>query len=514
VVLLIDVSQSMAAADADPDRATVARESALSLIKSMSRRVGDRAAVVAFATRGEIRCPMTENLGAVVDAVESSRPGTISPAGSDIAAGLERAIELLGPIEPAEGRSIVLFSDGEDHDGAWTAWLEKLARLHVPVHVVAIGDRTRAELVPSGSSPEPLFYGGKVVTSQRDDQTLIRLARETGGAFVDAGLRSIDLGRLDRERIEPAARLTREVRRTQERADRSAIPLLAGLLCLVPWKDVLGKRRGPILLGLAAVVVIPGAHGPRGDGANLIRNGVEAFRKGDLPSALARFEEAAQADPGHVLPRYNAAEALFALGRYAEAEARYLEALERSDRPLMTKKIHYGMGNARVALGAYRRAVGSYDHVLSVREADRSEASLRVDAAENRAFALDLLRRMESTTPTAAPAEGNRPEQTTRPPSEPQQATPEDVDNPLKGSTTPSEVDQGGESPADSAPRSPREKSQGTGSGVEKGAVNSSTRTRSPDERLADSVARIRDAQKSSLPPGQSTGTISDEKPW
>jgi hypothetical protein len=158
--------------------------------------------------------------------------------------------------------------------------------------------------------------------------------------------------------------------------------------------------------------------------------------------------------------------------------------------------------------------VDSYDRVLAGRESDRSEASLRIDAAENRAFALDLLRRMESTTPTEAPAEGSRPEQTTRPPREPQQAAPEKLDNPSEGSSSPTEVNQGGESPADNAPRSPREKSQETGSGIEKGAVASSTQARSPEERLADSVARIREAQKSSLPPGQSTGTDSDGKPW
>ena len=51
VVLALDVSRSMAARDAVPDRLGAAIESAESLLKGIGREEGDRVAVVAFAGR-------------------------------------------------------------------------------------------------------------------------------------------------------------------------------------------------------------------------------------------------------------------------------------------------------------------------------------------------------------------------------------------------------------------------------------------------------------------------------
>ena len=80
VVLMVDVSRSMAAEDAVPNRLGVAIEDAESLVTALARGPANRAAVVAFAGRGVLRCPLTENLGAVLDALHRLRPGRCGPA--------------------------------------------------------------------------------------------------------------------------------------------------------------------------------------------------------------------------------------------------------------------------------------------------------------------------------------------------------------------------------------------------------------------------------------------------
>src|SRR5262249_29225968 len=81
---------------------------------------GERAAVVAFAGRGAARCPLTENLGAVHAVLAALRPGEIQPGGTDLAAGLDAALDAFDDQETTGGRTIVIFSDGEDHVGAWS----------------------------------------------------------------------------------------------------------------------------------------------------------------------------------------------------------------------------------------------------------------------------------------------------------------------------------------------------------------------------------------------------------
>src|SRR4051812_49065170 len=93
VVLLVDVSRSMGAQDAVPDRLGVAVEAAGSLLGALGRGSGNRVAVVAFAGRGRLRCPLTENLGAADDVLRALRPGEVLPGGTDLGAGLEAALE-------------------------------------------------------------------------------------------------------------------------------------------------------------------------------------------------------------------------------------------------------------------------------------------------------------------------------------------------------------------------------------------------------------------------------------
>ena len=80
VVLQIDVSRSMGAEDAVPNRLGVAIEAASSLLDALAGDSSNRVAVVAFAGRGVVRYPLTENLGAVKEVLRGSSPAKCSLA--------------------------------------------------------------------------------------------------------------------------------------------------------------------------------------------------------------------------------------------------------------------------------------------------------------------------------------------------------------------------------------------------------------------------------------------------
>ena len=50
----------------------------------------------------------------------------------------------------ADGRTIILLSDGEDHAERWEVLMEELRQAGVVVHSVAIGDAEQGHAVPSG----------------------------------------------------------------------------------------------------------------------------------------------------------------------------------------------------------------------------------------------------------------------------------------------------------------------------------------------------------------------------
>jgi Ca-activated chloride channel family protein len=410
VILAVDVSRSMGAEDAVPSRLAVAVEAAESLVNALAREPANRAAVIAFAGRGVLRCPLTENFGAVLDALHRLRPGAVRPGGTDLGSALDTALEAAATDEHAQGRAVVIFSDGEDHADRWGSRLERLREHGIAVHTVAIGDADHGHPVPVATSAQPLMYRGEPVRSRRSDTVLDAIARGTGGMILRLGLTSANLGTLYRTRIEPAARTRREAMHPGGRAERFPIFLCAALVLLVagcwppargwnwalPWTwfwrlSVKNEGRASLLIALTGLTI--GAGGGRATGrtdsaAQAIAHGLAAYQAGRLDQALAAFEAAIPLAPRSPVPRYNAAAASFQLGRFAEAHRYYLEARARAGRALCTK-IDFALGNTSLALGDLPGAVRAYDACLASTQRGAALDAVRNDAAINRRFALE-----------------------------------------------------------------------------------------------------------------------------
>ncbi len=349
--------------------------------------------MVAFAGRGVTRCPLTENLGAVVEALRALRPGDVRPGGTDLGAGLDEAVARFDEAGRAGGRTIVVFSDGEDHAGTWGAAFGRLRDSGAVVHAVAVGDDARGHPVPSGRGSGTLSFRGSPVLSRRSDAALEGLARATGGAIVRLGLASGDLGPLYLARIAPGERRAREATRPPERAERYGLFVLAALaIGLVGSYPRRGRWPGPRRLVAAAALAAIGASAQGGTPREAVAEGRAAFAAGRFDEALAAFERAVALDPGGAVPRYDAAAALFRLGRFPEAMARYGEARERADRRLRTK-IDYALGNTALAQGDPLAAIRHYDACLASTAPGADLVAVRRDAAINRRFAEEKARR-------------------------------------------------------------------------------------------------------------------------
>jgi Ca-activated chloride channel family protein len=516
VVLLVDDSLSMAAHDAVPDRLGVAVEAATSLVARLGREAGNRVAVVAFAGRGVLRCPLTENLSAVEDTLRSLRPGDVRPGGTDLAAGLNTALDALGSRgqqpEHAGGRTVVLFSDGEDHGGSADTMAQRAGAAGVVVHTVAIGDAEHDHPVPLPGGEGTLSYRGAPVRSRRTDTALAAIAEATGGALVPLGLAAADLGELYLQRIEPVARQKRLVFRPSERAERFGWFVLAALVLGLRGSWQGHHRREPRaglplrLVGLVVLVgvgVNAGAAKQTGDqtvGATLaqaVEAGRNAYGSGRWADALAAFERAAALDPRAAVPRYDIAATLFQMERYAEAADAY--ALARAGAgAALRMKTDYGLGNTALALGDVPSAIAHFDACLASQAPGADLDSVRRDAAANRRFAV------ESAQRNPAPPSSERGSPTARRPRPPQS----DHEDPSpREAHAPGQT--GGADGAGQGTQGRRGKGGAGGSGA------APPDTGSPEDRLDSALERVRESRHhrlaESAPPDPSR---TDRKEW
>jgi len=196
IIVAIDVSRSMHAEDIAPSRMAKARFELKNLIDKLR---GDRIGIVPFAGDAFLQCPLTTDYGTAKMILDAIDVGVIPEPGTAIG----RAIEIASKgFTTSEGRAkvILLLTDGEDNEGSALPAAKAAAEEGIIIYTIGIG-------TPTGV-PIPTFdrYGnrtgyirnsaGEIVTSRLDEETLQRIAMETGGKYYPARPGSAELNEI------------------------------------------------------------------------------------------------------------------------------------------------------------------------------------------------------------------------------------------------------------------------------------------------------------------------------
>lgn len=245
VVLVVDTSLSMAAEDLAPGRLRWAQHAAASLTRQLQ---GDRVALVTFAGEATLACPLTIDGGAIRLFLEALDVQSVSVPGTALARALELAERTLGGGEASageRGRAVVLFSDGEDHEGGLDDALARLHRAGVVVHAVGCGTTRGAPIPLRDASGQLTEYKkdreAKVVTTRLDESLLQHVALETEGRYYRATSTEMEVTEIVRALSGLQAGELGAVQRTRYE-ERFQLPLLVGWIALVA-EGLLGDRR-------------------------------------------------------------------------------------------------------------------------------------------------------------------------------------------------------------------------------------------------------------------------------
>jgi Ca-activated chloride channel family protein len=233
VVLVLDTSASMRAADVSPSRFALARQAALSLVGHLG---SDRVALVSCEGDAQALVPLTLDAAAVGLFLDAIEPGMGAKPGTSIAAGIAAAAELFPP-GPGGGRHLVFFSDGEDLEGGLDAAIARAKAEGITIHTVFVGapSGTGAPVPDVDAAGRTSGYkadaNGQPVLSKPNPALMRRLASETGGSFTEVSSLRTDLEGVARQIDLGARRPMSEVLLTL-REERFQIPLGAAVAAL------------------------------------------------------------------------------------------------------------------------------------------------------------------------------------------------------------------------------------------------------------------------------------------
>lgn len=181
IMMVVDVSQSMAAEDFKPDnRLAVAKQTIKSFV---SRREADRLGLVVFGGEAFTQCPLTSDntvLLNIIDQVSLGMAGDGTAIGMAIATAINRMKD-----SQAKSKVMILLTDGESNRGEIDPITAASLAEEMGIKIYTIG------VGKEGGAPIPYIdpVMGKVYSSQMtylDEEPLKDIAKKTKGRYFRA----------------------------------------------------------------------------------------------------------------------------------------------------------------------------------------------------------------------------------------------------------------------------------------------------------------------------------------
>lgn len=179
VIVALDVSKSMLATDIQPDRLTRAKQLVTRLTDKMQN---DRVGLIVFAGRAYLQVPLTVDYSAMKMMLQNVSPDMVPTQGTVISEAVEMAINSFSQKE-RKYKSLIVISDGEDHDENAIAKIKEAAETGVTVHTVGIGSPQGSTIFDPATKGVKMDENGNPVISKLNENALRQMAAVGNGTY-------------------------------------------------------------------------------------------------------------------------------------------------------------------------------------------------------------------------------------------------------------------------------------------------------------------------------------------
>ena len=361
LVLVLDLSASMLAADVQPSRISRARQKILDLLEL---RVEGVTGLVVFAGDAHVVTPLTDDARTIANLMPALSPNIMPLPGANATSGIEAAANLL-ITAGAQGGQILLMTDGLPGFDTVRA-KNALESSGAALAVMAIGTKAGAPIpLPNGGFLKD--DTGEIVIPTLDRQAIDQIASTLNAPVEQISLDERDIKSLTRRNNLAAQGELDLARQTDAWQDQGF--WLAALVALL----LLPAFRKGALVSLLLLVVMQSETSQAAEWEDLWltpdQQGAQRLAAGDASGAAERFDQS---------PWRGMAE--FEAGAYDRAAGSF--ASEPSADGL------FNQGNALAMQGDLRGAINAYERSLSLQP--NAE-----DAVANRDFIQSLLDQQE-----------------------------------------------------------------------------------------------------------------------
>lgn len=181
IAIAMDVSKSMLATDLAPSRLERAKQFVNKLMDEMP---DDRVALILFAGKAYMQMPLTTDHGAAKLFVSAAGPDAVPQQGTVISDALEISTRAFSSTDK-RFKSIILISDGEDHDNEAGKKAKDLAEKGVMVNSVGVGSAEGSVIIDPATGENKKDEYGNTVISKLNEGVLKTVAANTNGIYIN-----------------------------------------------------------------------------------------------------------------------------------------------------------------------------------------------------------------------------------------------------------------------------------------------------------------------------------------
>ncbi len=239
VVICLDISRSMLAADARPSRLDAARASIDALLAHAD---GTRFGLVLFAGDAQLRVPLTRDRSSFRQLLALAEPADAMQGGTDLGKAIDVARDALSRDQGRAG-VVLLVSDGEDLRGRGLAAAKLCRERGLVVHALGLGTALGSKILIEGQVGFLRDRGGAEVVTTLDPAGLQQIARAAGGQYRTQAAPAETLPDLHDQHIVPMARAADQEDERRRRRNGYQLPLLLATLLWLAELFLLERRR-------------------------------------------------------------------------------------------------------------------------------------------------------------------------------------------------------------------------------------------------------------------------------
>ncbi len=361
LVLVLDLSASMLAADVQPSRIQRARQKILDLLDTRAEGV---TGLVVFAGDAHVVTPLTDDARTIANLMPALSPNIMPLPGANATSGVEVAADLL-KTAGAQGGQILLMTDGLPGFDETRA-KDALEGSGATLAILAIGTTVGAPIpLPSGGFLKD--DAGEIVIPTLDRKAINRVASALNAPIEQISLDERDIESLTKRNVLAAQGELDLARQTDAWQDQGF--WLAALVALL----LLPAFRKGALVSVLLLLVMPSETVKAAEWEDLWltpdQQGAKRLAAGDASGAAERFAQSSWRGVAE-----------FEAGTYDRAADSF--ASEPSADAL------FNQGNALAMQGDLRGAINAYEQSLSLQPTAE-------DALANRDFIQSLLDQQE-----------------------------------------------------------------------------------------------------------------------